>query len=262
MSVTVTASLVDTGSPAPAVELVVDGIPSGAAYAIEGAVSGRSWPVPGGVGVGTGSSLVLLDNRAALNMPVQYRVLSGGAVYESGSVLVPMAADVLVQSLDGSVVAVPVVLTYPTTLPEEPAPQFSVFQVPGRARPPVHHAPGGEGGSAIEVVTATAGSVALRSLMRAGAPVVIRFGAQVWDAAPVQIAVLTAAPSAAVGFEDWRRWSLSYLLVDDPQPSAVLSAWTWDDFDEAMTSRTWGEFDALFAGSTWDDLDTYPWGQL
>lgn len=39
--------------------------------------------------------------------------------------------------------------------------------------------------------------------------------------------------------DDSRVWSLSYLLVDDPEPSSALAAFTWDDFDAAVSSLVW-----------------------
>jgi hypothetical protein len=59
-----------------------------------------------------------------------------------------------------------------------------------------------------------------------------------------------------------RVWTIRYLLVDDPEPSVALAAFTWDDFDAAMATRTWADFDALFAPLTWDAFDTYDWDQL
>jgi len=260
MSVTITTSLVAAGVPEP-VQLVIDGIPSGASYVVTGVTSGSAWPVPGGVGIGTGGQVVLIDNRTALNVPVTYRVIADGQAWDSTPITVAHGADLLLQSLDGRTLVSPVALT-PGDFPMELGVIAATHVVPGRSRPVVRYATGADGGSALSIITDAAGTAALRSLQRSGQPLVLRLAMPVHDLPPVDLIHVTGWSSVAVGYGTWRRWSLAYLSIDDPQPSAVLSAFTWDDFDDAMSTRTWTAFDALFAGSTWDDLDTYPWTQL
>lgn len=268
MSVTIATSLVAAGTPEP-VQLVIDGIPSGASYTVFGVVGASSWSVPGGVGVGTGGQVVLIDNRAALNAPVTYRVITGGQATDSAPVTVPYSGGRWVlQSLDGDTVVD--FVWQANGLPQERVVRAATYDVPGRARPPMRTAPGGDGGGALRVRTTRAGSAGMSSLLRTGRPVVLRTDGAARDWAAVELLLVTDASSALWDAYDPqtgemstdRVWSLSYLLVDDPQPSAVLSAYTWDDFDDAMSTRTWTAFDALFAGSTWDDFDTYPWTQL
>lgn len=259
MSVTIATSLVATGDPA-SVRVVIDGIAEGDEYTVLGLVGDQIWRVPGGVGVGTGGSLVLLDNRAALNVGVRYRVLTGGEARESAPITVPSAAPVVLQSLGGDVVLRPVTVEA-GTFDVELTVRSVAYDVPGRARAPVYSAPGGDGGGSFSIVTDAAGTTALRSLARGGRPVVLRCGQRIRDLPLVDLMMLSEVAGESVG-GSWRRWRLSYLLVDDPQPSVVLSPFSWDDFDEAMATRTWDDFDAMFAGSTWDEFDTYPWRQL
>ena len=268
MSVTIETSLVPAGTPEP-VQLVIEGIPSGAPYTVTGIVDGSSWPVPGGVGVGTGGQVVLIDNRGALNAPVRYRVITGGRAWDSAAVTVPYEGGRWVlQSLDGD--AALDFVWQANGLPQERVVRAAAFEVPGRARPPMRTAPGGDGGGSLRVRTTRAGSAEMASMLRKGRPVVLRTDGAARDWPAVELLLITDASSAlweaydpaTGGMSTDRVWSLSYILVDDPQPSAVLSAFTWEDFDDAMSTRTWAQFDTLFAGSTWDDLDTYPWTQL
>lgn len=267
MSVTIATSLVPAADPAP-VQLVVEGIPVGVPFTVQGVLGEATWPVPGGVGVGTGGQVALVDNRAPLRVPFRYRVVVEGRAHESAQVVVPYGGRQLLQSLDGDVVVE--FVWQASGLPREAGVRSAVFDVPGRARPPVRTVPGADGGGSLLVRTSQVASLGVRSLLRSGRVVVVRTDGLVRDWPPVELLLITGATSAmwdaidpATGrMSTDRVWSLSYVLVDDPQPSAILSAFTWDDFDEAMFSRTWDDFDALFAGSTWDDFDTYPWTQL
>lgn len=263
MTVTISTSLVATGEPA-SVQLVIDGVASGSAYTVVGVLGDSTWPVPGGVGVGTGGQIVLLDNRTALGTAFRYRVVTDGQVYESGPVTVPSADRYVIQSLDGDTTVR--FVWQSNGLPREPPVRSATYDVPGRPRPPSRTAPGGDGGGALRIRTSAAGSTAMRTLLRAGRPVVIRTDGAVRDWPAVELLLLQSGPSvlweaydAVTGsLSTDRVWSLSYVLVDDPQPSTVLSAWSWDDFDDA--GLTWDQLDAL--ALTWDEFDTYPWGQL
>jgi len=263
MSVTITTSLVPAGPPPP-VQLVIDGIPSGGAYTVTGVVGASSWPVPGGVGVSGGGQVVLVDNRTALNLPVTYRVVTDGQAYDAAPITVPHEGARMLQSLDGTV-QVPFDWL-PNRLPLAPSLSAGVYDVPGRVRPVVRTVVGGDGGGELRIRTTPSQTAALQRLLRKGAPAVLRTDGRSLDLPVVSLLLVTGATSQlaydTLGMSADRVWSLSYLLVDDPQPSAVLSAFTWDDFDDAMATRTWADFDALFAGSTWDSFDTYPWTQL
>lgn len=264
MAVAIAASLVASQSPAP-VQIVLNGVPAGQAYAVTGSALGTSWTVPGGSGVSLGSQVVLVDNRSAINAPIVYSVTTGGATVSASPLTVALpGARVVLQSLDGreSVRCVWV----PNGLPMEPVPHVHTSDVPGRTRPPARIAPGGDGDLRVVIRTSREDSDALRRILRAGRPVVIRTDGSLLDLPAVELAVVTAAPSAAswdvVGMPADRTWSLSLLLVDDPEPSRVLGVFTWADFDAAMAGRTWADFDAIFAGRTWDAFDTQDWGAL
>ncbi len=103
-------------------------------------------------------------------------------------------------------------------------------------------------------------------LLKSGRPLVLRTDGILPFMDAVELILPTRGSHQISGpatvYGDTRRWAISYLLVDDPEPGTPLSAFIWDDFDAAMSSLTWDQFDALFAASTWDEFDTYDWKQL
>ena len=262
MAVTLAASLVDVDDPRP-VQIILTGVPSGAHYTVTGTAGDSSWPVPGGVGVSEGEQVVLVDNRSALNVAVTYTALVEGVTYTAFPVYVTFAGDSVLQSLDGRSV-VRFVWEWDGG-PRDVVIRAEGYDIPGRARPPGRYAEGGDGGGAFTFMTSPQDSATLHNMARSGRPVVLRTNGMVRDLDAVTLMVLTSASNSLVGEfwggVAWRRWSLSYLLVNDPEPGRVLAAFTWDDFDEAMKGLTWDDFDAMFAGTTWDDFDTTDWGQ-
>lgn len=253
------AVLVAAGDPAPV--QIAFRPQAGEDYTVFGSALGSTWPVPGGVGVGTGDQVVLVDNRGALNVPIVYRVVIAGVPYEAASVtvLLPGVRGVL-QSLDGRVSVR--FKWIPNGLPLEPEVNAHVSNVPGRPRPPVRYATGGDGGGALVIRTNRDGTAALRQILRAGAPVLLRTDGAMLDLPAVEIIHIRSAPSLAswdvLGMPADRTHSLTYLLVDDPEPSARLAAYVWDDID--ALAITWDQTDAL--ALTWDQAETYDWGQL
>lgn len=265
MAVTLTASLVPVADPRP-VQLVLAGVPSGVAFEVFGQALGSSWPVPGGRGVSTGDQVVMVDNRSALNTPVVYSAVVEGVTYSASPVTVAHPGRYVIQSLDGQTVVE--FVWQSNGLPREYTLRSHVSDVPGRRRPPVRVAAGGDGGGALAFRTSRTNTARFEALLRAGRPLVVRTDGAVRDLPAVELILPMSARTVtweAVGpggFSTDRVWSVSYLLVDDPEPGAVLAAFDWDAFDTAMAERTWDDFNALFAGSTWDDFDTYDWSQL
>lgn len=258
-------SLVPAGSPQP-VQIVLTGVPAGTAYSLTGTTGdGSSWPVPGGVGVSTGEQVVLVDNRSALNTQVTYQAVVAGVTYVSAPVTVSHSRRFVLQSLDGQIVVD--FVWDDNGMPRDLVSNAVAFDVPGRRRPPIRYAPGGDGGGSLRIRTDRQDTERMKELLRKGRPLVLRTDGAIRDLDAVDLIQIVGKPSNVLwagdgGVSTQRVWSLEYVLVDDPEPSAVLSAWTWDDFDAAMASRTWAQHDALFASSTWDQWDTYPWGQL
>jgi hypothetical protein len=266
VAVTIVASLVSAGSPQP-VQIVVNGIPTGTAYTVVGSTGdGSTWPVPGGDGVSAGSQIVLVDNRSALSTPVTYVLTAAGATYPSNVVTVAFPDKYVIQSLDGQE-SVQFVWR-DNGLPGEPTFASVTFDVPGRERPPARFVPGGDGGGELEIRTDRENTTRLLALLKTGRPLVVRTDGAVRDFPAVDMVLPVSGPNSlwpavtANGPSTDRVWTIRYLLVDDPEPSVALAAFTWDDFDAAMATRTWADFDALFAPLTWDAFDTYDWDQL
>ncbi len=266
--VTITASLVTTAGSPPPVQIVLTDVPSGAEYVVTGSTgAGSSWPVPGGSALGDGGQVVLVDNRSALNVPVTYSAVVEGVTYAAAPVTVVHPGKAVLQSLDGQV-SVDFVWVE-NALPREPQVNAAAFNVPGRRRPPMRMAPGGDGGGDLVIRADRDNGEDMAALLAAGKPVLVRTDGTVRDWPAVELIHLVSAPSRLWGaveggqMSTQRVWSLGFLFVDDPEPSQALSAWTWDDFDQAalVSFPTWDDFDALFAGSTWDDFDTTEWGQ-
>ncbi|WP_353707601.1 hypothetical protein ABRQ22_17220 [Cellulosimicrobium sp. ES-005] len=249
-------------------QIVIGDVPAGAEYVVTGSTgAGSSWPVPGGTGVGDGGQVVLVDNRSALNAPVTYSAIVQGVTYSAALVTVSHPTGYALQSLDGQTSVDFVWLS--NSLPREPQINVATFNVPGRRRPPVRYASGGDGGGELLIRADRENNAAIGALLQSGRPVLVRTDGTMRDWPAVELILLVSAPSrlweAVEGGElsTQRVWSLSFLFVDDPEPSRALSAWTWDDFDLAAETSfpTWDAFDALFAGSTWNDFDTTEWGQ-
>lgn len=270
MAVTIAASLVSADIPQP-VQIVVNGVPSGTAYTVVGTTGdGSEWPVPGGVGTSAGGQIVLVDNRSALNTPVSYRVTAGGATYTAAPVTVAFPGEHVLQSLDGQ--ASVAFVWRDNGMPGEPTFASETFDVPGRARPPVRFVPGGDGGGELEIRTNRENTARLTAMLKTGRPLVVRTDGAVRDFPAVELVLPVSAPNTLwpamtpQGPSTDRVSTIRYLLVDDPEPSVALAAFTWDDFDAAMAGRTWStgasSFDALFAGQTWNGFDTYDWDQL
>lgn len=264
--VAIAATLVTTAGSPPPVQIVISDVPNGAEYVATGNTGdGSSWPVPGGTGVGDGGQIVLVDNRSALNAPVTYSVVVQGVTYSAAPVTVSHPGKAVLQSLDGQTSVDFVWLD--NALPREPQINAATFNVPGRRRPPIRFAPGGDGGGDLTIRADQSNNAEIRELLRSGKPILVRTDGTMRDWPAVELILLASAPSrlwAGDGGNSTQRvWSLDFLFVDDPEPSRALSAWTWDDFDEAadVSFDTWDDFDALFAGSTWDDFDTTEWGQ-
>lgn len=264
----VEATLVASGDPRP-VQIVVNGVSTGQSVTVVAVAGGAESSVPGGVIVSApGGQIVLVDNRAPLNTPVYYSVLIDGQTYVSNEVTISYPGQQVMQSLDGRTVVDFVWME--NGLPQEPLVRAAAFNVPGRRRPPVRFAAGGAGGGSVVIRTTREHSNGVRALLESGRPVVVRTDGRVRDFPAAELVLPTGgssvlwdalAPSGDEMSSD-RVWSIPYLLVDDPEPGVALSAFTWDDFDLAMTGRTWDDFDGIFAASTWDEFDTYDWSQL
>lgn len=257
----VTVALLGVVQPQP-VQIVITGVTAGDAVTVRGVAGGSSWAVPGGVFTSTGEQVVLVDNRAPINIPVAYEVTVGGSTVTSTSVTVGYdGARQVLQSLDGRTVVD--FVWRDNGLPMEPVLRSVAFDVPGRARPPARFAAGGDGGGSLSIRTNAAGTAALLTMLKTGRPLVLRTGGAARDFPAVELLLIQVAPNSlfgAINAREDRVWNLPYLLVDDPEPGTVMAGSTWDDFDAAFA--TWDDFDAYFAGQDWDAFDRVDWTQF
>jgi hypothetical protein len=119
----------------------------------------------------------------------------------------------------------------------------TTFAVPGRARPPVRFAAAGDGGGELVMETVGSETANMHALLASGRPLVLRTDGPVPFMPAVELVLPVRGSHRIYGadtrYGDTRRWTVPYLLVDDPEPGTALAAFTWDDFDEAMTGRTW-----------------------
>jgi hypothetical protein len=258
MPVSVTASLVGTYSPRT-VQVVVSGMTAGTEYEVTGSWAGGSWAVRAGTGVAAGAQVVLADLSTPINVPITYTVVHGAETATSASIVVDYPYRHVLQSLSGDT-------SVPTELVANGAPRSlalrqSAFQIPGRTRPVVvYDIAGGESGQFV-MDTHVGDTAAFKAMLKTGAPLLLRTDGQIVDLEAAAFLSVTGADSSLVSL-DWRRWNLSYELIDDPEPSTLVGLPTWDDFDVSYTSDPvliWDSFDAEWAGSTWDDFDVYDW---
>lgn len=255
-------TLVGSTAPRP-VQVVIEGLSAGQSVVVHGSSGGRSWPIPGGAFAAVEGQVVLVDNRAPVNVPITYAVTVDGVTINSAPVTVAYHADHLLQSLDGRTVVD--FVWRDNSLPYQSTVRSVTFDVPGRRRPPVRFAPGGDGGGRIEVRTDSANTGRMADLLRPGRPVVLRTNGSVRDFPPTELVLVQQASSVlyeAFNARDNRVWDMAFIFVDDPEPGTVVAAFTWEDFDAAWDGRTWEDFDAYFSGLTWDDLDRMDWTEL
>lgn len=258
---TVQVALVGAGTPRD-VQIVIPGLIAGERYAVEGVADGFTWPVRGGKGTSDGTTLVLGDTMTPLNAPVTYRVTVNGTLrWTSDPIVVAAPGKYILQSLDGRMVAAPTLMS--NGLPRSLDVRTAAFSIPGRARPVVRMDATGDGGGHLLLDTTGSDTRDLYDLLAAGRPIVIRTDGDVRDMAPVDVALITDASSvltdARIQDGDTRRWTITYLLIDDPDPNAVLALSTWDDFDAVYAGQTWSAFDTQWSSSTWDDFDRFDW---
>lgn len=241
-------------------------LPAGRVVTVSGqSVDGAfSWPVRGGVFVADGGQVILVDVAAPINIPVTYSAVWDGGEVSTSPVVRTFQGHEAVVSLDGGTVVGALRLKSGGDAREGER-RFHTSAVPGRRRPPVRLGPvAGDGGGSMLLETSSDDTAAMRGLLARNLPVYVfhnpaRCKVAECDLPLVDLVYVTGDGndrSAAVQ-KAHRRWSLSYLLVDDPDPDYRVPLSTWDMFDAA--GLLWGDLDAL--GLTWDEFDRTDWSQ-
>lgn len=239
MTVTLTATLLTASNPRP-VQVVLAGTTAGQVYAVKGTTAdGASWTVSGGVGVSAGSSVVLTDNRAALNAPITYQAVVDGVTYTAATVTVTSTSLAVLQTLDGQTI-VPVLIATPTEKRKHDT-RSTLFQIAGRSDPAARLDVPGSAQYAWQFDTSSTDTVTMLAILASGSPVVRRLTPGMRDLKTSVIGIVTSWDDELVtnGVDTLRRWTLAVQEISDPQPSAVLAAYDWDDFDTAMADEVW-----------------------
>lgn len=261
MAVAITASLIGSVDP-QRVQVVVTGLTVGDAYRVTGSGAGASWDVRGGTGTATTTQVVLVDAASPVNVPLTYEVTTdSGTVATPGTVTVGWSdrdeGRYLLQSLDGDIVV-------PFRWVDDGAPRemdmrSSLYAIPGRRSPVVVYDVALADSGSLTADTRGDETTLMRDLLQAGGVALLRTDGAVRDLSAVDFIAVTRAPSELTGYANDRRWSLSYQVIDDPQPGEALPTSTWDDFDAAYSGLTWDDFDAEWSGLSWDLFDRTDW---
>ncbi len=223
-----------------------------------------SYRVRGGSGIGAAAQVVLVDVAAPVNVPVYYYTIVNGVTGQSASITRTYAGgtDVL-QSADGARTAAFRWMAEGGD-PRQPVIRAHASDVAGRRRPPVRIDPVvGDGGGSLVADTSGNDTATLRALL--GSPSYLLHNAAACqipgcDIPLTDMVLIMSATHDRTARIDaaHRRWSLSYLLVDDPEPTYVVPLSTWDTVDEL--AYTWNAMDAL--AYTWDVADRTDWSTV
>lgn len=259
MALAIAASLVGTNTP-KAVQIVVTGLTDGDDYEVTGSWSGGSWDVRAGTGTVDGTQVVLVDIASPINVPITYTAVTDSGTVEADAVTVAYDGDddqYLLQSLDGGTTVA--FRWLDNAAPRAKVLRGNVFRIPGRATPViVYDVPGGTQGELVARTTATH-SQNMLDLLALGGMALLRTNGSVRDLPAVEFLFITRAESALSGVGNDRAWTLSYEVVDDPEPDTAVAASDWDDFDTVYVDLTWDDFDDEWTDQTWDDFDVEDW---
>lgn len=274
-AVSISATLLSSGQPRP-VQVLAWNIAEGSAYTVVGVTAdGRTWAVPGGVGVSDGEQLRLIDNRAPVNVPISYRLTVGPQTVTSEVIPAvpwsPPSAEsrYLIQSLSGSIV-IPIRAWQDNDLPREIPVRSTEFAIHARRRPVVVLQPAAYGTTVVQLVLDREPSERLDEILGLGGAICVRTQGRERDLPPTDLAVITEASSALWGDVDpmsgemssRRLWDLTLTWIDDPEPSTIPTVYTVDDVDALLAGMTVDEVDAMFSDLTVDQVDAFDWAGL
>lgn len=257
----ITTSL-GAGTPPP-VLIVVPGtdLTAGAAWTLTASWSGGAgYTVRGGSGTGAGAQVVLVDLAAPLNTVTTYTLTVAGAVSDTDTITRTYTGQDVLQAIDGTV-AVDFRWLAAGGDRREPAVRFWASNVAGRSRPPIRLDPTpGDGGGSLLADTTGTGTAAMRTLI--GTPCYVLHNPAnctipACDIPLTEMVLITRAPNDRSSRIDaaHRRWDLSYILIDDPDPDYRVPLSTWGEAAAAVA--TWGEAAALAA--TWGAAELVDW---
>jgi hypothetical protein len=254
----ITAVLVGSSAPPRPVQIVVVGLAVGLPYSVTASAPGWSRVVQGGAGTAAATQLVLIDVATPLNTPITYTVTHNGSTVSTlVTVTVAYAGDAVLQSLDGRTIAG--FDWQDNADPRAQEPRVGLYRPAGSARAIMHYDVAGDESGIIVAETSGADTVALRELVRAGAPVVLRAEVGLRDVDPVEVIGIRTAPRHLVGaVGDLRRWDLGYTLVADEDVAPLVIA-TLAHVNTYYAAQTLAALNAQWAGLTMADLNAFDW---
>jgi len=258
VALAITAALVGAATQPRPVQVNVTGLTIGQTYVITASASGWSRTVQGGEGTATATQVLLIDVATPLNAALTYSVVHASATATSSAVTVAYAAgDSLLQSLDGTVVAG--FKWMDNEDPREQETRVALYRPAGRERPIMHYDVAGDESGTIVARTGVSDTVALRELVRQGAPVLLRAEVGLRDIDPVEVIGILGAPRKLVGAVGGRReWDISYALVSD-EDSAPLVMVTLDHLNTYYATKKLSDINTQWSGQTLADMNAFDW---
>ncbi len=260
MTLAITATKVGAQSP-QAVLLTVSGATLGDSYTVTGLWSGLQWTVRGAASaVAPGTQLLAVDVAFPINVPIVYTVThdADGATASAAAVTVPYAGRAVLSSIDSLTVVNPSRIGN-NGAPRERILRTALFPIPGRTTPVVRSDVTAGLQAELVVDTIDTDTDALDALIAAGGVMMLRTDGSFRDLPAVELMSVQSAPSALLGVDDVRTWTLGYQVISDPEPSAVIAIDTWDDFDSVYALLTWTNFDTEWSTGTWNQFDVVDW---
>ncbi len=264
MAISVTVSLVGTTSPRQ-VQIDVGGTSPGDIVSIVGSLGTFSWSVRGAADiVATGSQVLRRDNLAPVNVAFTYIVTVNAVQYESSEITVTYGANYVLTGLDG-------LDSVDFTWLDNDAPVDIDFnqhftRVPGRDTDVMRYAEGGVESGEYLVQTVKSDTLVLRTILRKGAPVVLRTNGSIRDIPPVSIVGITSAHRELRrkgGNSSDRNWLLGWRDASDPRATVPVTAWTFADMNAVITAEggTFADLNSYITamGGTFADINAWDW---
>lgn len=258
MALAIAATLIGAPVDPRPVQVNVTGLTIGTPFTVTAACVGWSAIVQGGDDVvAVSTQVVLVDIATPLNASVTYTVTHAATSAVSAPLTVACAAEAILQSLDGTTVA-----AFEWMDNEDPraqAPRVAFYRPAGAARPIMHYDVAGDESGTILAETTGADTTALRALVAAGAPVLVRTEPGLRDLTPVEVLGIVAAPRRLVGAAgDLRRWDLAYTLVSDEDDTPLVMV-TLDHLNQYYATKKLSDVNTQWAGLTLANMNAFDW---
>lgn len=255
----ITADLVGSETP-QRVQIVVSATPSGQSWTLYGSAGDLEWVVPGGMGVGDGNQLTLIDNRGPLNTPITYRFVANTTQTAAPITRVQALGDAVIQSLDGQTTVV--VNMQDGSQNWELQPNQQLFRIPNRRKNVARYAATSDQVGQVIFKAPFSVTPVVDGLFATGQPLLLLFTAPALDLPLVLLFMPTGVSSTGSVVTSIREWVVPYVLVDDPYLDVRLGAFSWDYFDQVWAGKTWNDFDAFMSGRSWNEFDSIDWSTV